>query len=100
MRKSSMMIALIAAFLAQVSFADMAKGDVVKQCENIANACKSGGYTDEGMGDKSFWFGCMKPLLLGKMVADVTVDAKDVKACRKTKIEKMKKEIKELEKVK
>lgn len=96
MRKYFLIIALFFLSFMQTTFA-MGKNDVVKECETIANACKSAGYTDEGMGDKSFWFGCMKPVLLGKSVSDVTVDVKDVRACRRAKIAKMKKEIRELQ---
>lgn len=68
-----------------------------KQCDAIADACKSAGYTDEGMGEKSFWFGCMKPVLFGKFVEKVTVDTADVKECRKAKIAKMQRELNELQ---
>lgn len=98
MRKNSLIIALFAFFLAQTSFAG--GGDTIKECEAIVDACKSAGFTDEGTGDKSLWFGCLKPVLHDKSVNGVTVDKKDVKECRKAKIAKMKKEIKELESVK
>lgn len=98
---------LIAALLgftfAQVSFADsFGDSDMLssKQCDMIASACKSAGFTSDGVGDQSFWFGCMKPVLYGKSVNGVTVDAKDVKQCRKAKIAKMKKELKALQAVK
>ena len=99
MRMHSIMIAIFALFLIQPSFAVTFNDDDLpnKNCEAIANACKSAGLTDEGTGDKSFWFACMKPVLYGKTVTGVTIDAKDVKACREAKITKMKKELKELQ---
>lgn len=101
MRKYSIIIALATLCLAQASFA-MTGGDDLstKQCDSVVNACKSAGFTDEGMGDKSFWFGCMKPVLFGKTVSGVTIDANDIKQCRKAKITKMKAELKELQSVK
>ncbi len=102
MRKFYAVIATFVLFLTQTSFA-VAAGDndsSFKQCDTVANACKSAGFTDEGTGDKSFWFGCMKPVLYGTTVNGVSIDKKDVEVCRKAKIEKMKKEVKELEAVK
>jgi hypothetical protein len=101
MRKRSVIIAIFTLFLAQSSFAaTMGDDNSTSQCDAVASACKKAGFTDEGTGDKSFWFGCMRPVLLGKTVKDVTVDAKDVKECRKAKIAKMKKELTELQAVK
>lgn len=95
------LIASFALFVGQTSFAaddnDLSSN---KQCSAIADACKSAGFTEEGMGDKSFWFGCMKPVIFGKTVEGVTVDAKTVKECRKAKITKMKQELKELQAIK
>lgn len=71
-----------------------------KQCNAIAEACKNAGYTNEGTDDKSFWFGCLKPVLYGKTVAGLTIGANDVKECRHARIEQMKKELKELQAVK
>lgn len=101
MRKYAGMIAILLMFLTQGSFADaLSNDDSAKECGAIADACKNAGFTNADMGDKSFWFGCMKPVLFGKSVSGVTVDAKDVKACRKAKIAKMQKELKELQAVK
>lgn len=102
MRKHSIIIAIFTLFLTQASFADASSNDDSsnKQCNTIAEACKSAGFTNEGTGDKSFWFNCMRPVLHGKAVTGVSVDAKDVKECRKAKIAKMKEELKELQAVK
>jgi len=102
MRKHSIIIALSTLFFIQTSFALTFGGDVLsnKQCDAIAETCKSAGFTDEGISEKSFWFACMKPLLYGKTVNGVTMDKKDIKECRKAKISKMKKELRELQTVK
>jgi hypothetical protein len=101
MRKYPLVVAAIfASFLAQSAFAAMDNDAMPsKHCAKVAVACKSGGYT-VGVGDKSFWFGCMKPLLWGKTVSGVTIDPKEVSDCRSDKITKMKEELKELEAVK
>lgn len=101
-RKYPLIVAAIfASFLAQSAFAADTDHDSFpsKHCAKVAMACKSGGYT-VGVGDKSFWFGCMKPLLWGKMVSGVTIDPKEVGDCRTDKIARMKEELKELEAVK
>src|SRR6476660_5205769 len=79
MRKYFIIATLFTLFLSQSSFAASYEDDLGKQCSMIADACKSAGFTNEDTGDKSFWFGCMKPVLHGKMVEGVTIDAKDVK---------------------
>jgi hypothetical protein len=99
MRKSCIIISAVTLFLAQSTLA-VAHEDISAQCTSIATACKNACFTDKGKGDKSFWFGCMKPILHGKTVKGVTLDPKTVSECRDTKIEKMKKEIQELEAVK
>ncbi|KTD15940.1 Uncharacterised protein [Legionella lansingensis] len=101
MRKHSIIIASFTLFLTQASFAGTFDTDDLsnKQCDAIADACRSAGYTDEGIGDKSFWFACMKPVLYGKTVNSVSIATKDVKECRKAKIAKLKKELKELQSI-
>ena len=97
MRKYRVITTLLAITITQCSFAadDMSS----KECDTIANACITGGFTDAKTPDKSFWQDCMHPILLNKTVTGIEVDAKDVVACRKAKIAKMKIELKELEKV-
>ncbi len=70
-----------------------------QSCRTIVKACLNVGFAKEAKG-RNFWIDCMKPLLLGKKVKDISIDEKEVTACRKFKIEKMKKELKELENVK
>jgi hypothetical protein len=69
----------------------------LKQCETVAKACLSAGFERSGAPGKAFWHDCMKPALLGQTVTGVNIDSKDVVACRKFKIAKMQKELKELQ---
>ncbi len=93
MRKIYILAAIFSLFLSQSIFADM--GDS-KACMKVAHACKAAGF---GVHER-FWKNCMKPVLYGKTVKGVKIDANDVSTCRSDKIAKMKKEISELEKVK
>ncbi len=97
MRKYYTLFALIALFATQQSFADMTDTDDMstKECKVIVKACLKADYKG-----KKFWFDCMKPVLLGKTVANVTVDANDVSACRQAKITKMQAEIEQFQQVK
>lgn len=100
MRKMYFLLALASAFTLQPAFADdtITSSDS-KPCGIIAKACISAGYTRHGNGDKKFWFGCMKPVVLGQTVKGVTVDAATVKSCRQDKITELKKELNEFENV-
>ena len=71
-----------------------------KPCENIVNVCVNAGYTRANKQGKTFWGDCMKPVLLGKSIVGVNVDAKDAVACREFKITKLKAELQELQQVK
>lgn len=97
MRKIQLIAILTSAVLAQAGFAhgSMMKGSA---CEPIAKACVKGGFA-KADNKMKFWQDCMKPLILGKSVKGVSVDAATVKACRESKIEKMKKELAELQSV-
>ena len=122
MRKSLLIAALI--MTAQISFADDATmnnnamqaatpmdataqsmpaapastADADKtSCKTIATACLNGGYSHKGGPGKSFWKDCMHPILLGKTVASINVDATDVQACKQIKISKMQKELQEFQ---
>ena len=68
-----------------------------KSCQAVAKACLSAGYSRHG--NKNFWGNCMKPLLLNQTVSDVKIDSTTVQSCRKDKINELKYELKELEKV-
>jgi hypothetical protein len=93
MYKVRSILAIMAIFSTQAVFAHDDNA-----CDSIVKACTSAGYVTNDEGTKRFWQDCMGPILLGKAVDGVTVDAANVKDCRKAKIEKMKKELKELEK--
>jgi hypothetical protein len=99
--KNFIKIAVFTTFLfSSATFANeshMMMGDA--HCSLIAKACKKAGFERKSE-DKAFWMDCMKPILLGKTVENVTVDANDVKACRDKKIEEMQKELAELQAVK
>jgi hypothetical protein len=71
----------------------------LKSCAPIVKMCLGAGYTHNGSHGKQFWEDCMKPLLLGKTVSGVIVDAKEVKTCRDHKIEKLKQELSQFEAV-
>lgn len=75
-------------------------GDMNKSCAMIAKACKGAGFERKGDEGKKFWQDCMKPVVMGKTVEGVKLDASAAKDCRTFKIEKMKKELKEMESVK
>lgn len=100
MKKLCIAIALTT-FLASSSFACCGKsGDMMDSpCGAVAKACKAAGFDKKSNG-KKFWMDCMKPLLLGKEVKGVAVDAAQVKACREKKIDRMQKEIKILQDMK
>lgn len=98
MRKVSLVACLVSLFAISNVFADDMNNNS-KPCMQIADACIKAGYTRQGDNDKKFWFDCMKPLILGHTVKDVTIDTVIVKACRTDKISDMKKELKEFESV-
>jgi hypothetical protein len=96
MKKIYFLSGLAAVLLMQSVFAD----HMFPQngpCETIAKACKEAGYK---MNDahKKFWFDCMRPVVLGKTVKGVAVDAATVKQCRIDKIDELKKELSEFQK--
>lgn len=68
-----------------------------KQCDTIAKACLSAGYTKNDGQGKQFWQDCMRSILLNKSVSSVNVEKQDVSACRAYKIEKMKDEMNQLQ---
>ena len=98
MRKAYLAVCLISLFAASNVFADDMDNNS-KPCKKIADVCLKAGYKRHGDSDKKFWFDCMKPLLLGQTVKDVTIDSVIVKACRTDKISDMKKELHEFESV-
>lgn len=93
---SKIILALIAAFAFQSSFAFMEKGEG-SSCAKIVDACTAAGFTRGDTGDKRFWMDCMKPVILGKTVSGVKVDPRVVKDCKVHKIQKMKTELRDLQ---
>jgi hypothetical protein len=96
MQKIKFILLLLPVCLMQPIFADDMGFSVSKPCAAIAHACKAAGFSK----DKKFWFDCMKPVILGQKVKGVMVDSEIIKTCREDKIEKMKKELAELESIK
>lgn len=96
MRKIHAGFMLIATLLTSSAFANHHPMDS-KACGAIVDACKKAGYERGKDADKKFWQDCMKPIVLGKSVKDVTVDSDTVKQCRTDKIADMKKQLKEFE---
>lgn len=93
MFKIYLMSLFILLTISQSVFANL---DGRNSCKHLAHSCRAAGF------DKSnkFWSNCMKPVLMGKTIKGVSIDKKVADACRANKIEKMKKEINELESVK
>jgi hypothetical protein len=87
-------IILITLLVAIPSFADTYSSKI---CDVIANACLKTGFGEVTSAGKNIWYDCMKPTLLGKKVAGVTLDPKDVNACRQFKIADLKKLLHELQ---
>ncbi len=52
-------------------------------CMKIASACEEAGYRlSKHMPGKKIWKDCVTPILKGKTISGVTVNASDVKACK------------------
>lgn len=78
---------------------DASADNDAKPCRAIAEACRAAGFERRGAPDKGFWKDCMKPIMLGQTVAGVTLDPATVKACRVSKIQKIKAQLQELQSV-
>ena len=98
--KKPLILLATAMLMVQPVFADDDMDSQDKACVTVVKACLDAGYTRDGAEGKQFWKDCMKPVMLGKTVSGVTVDAKDVKACRTAKIDQLKHELDELKNVK
>jgi hypothetical protein len=102
MRKLQFVLVLAAALSTQAIFAvdaDMAAPSASEPCAAISKACQSAGFNRTEKADKNFWLDCMRPLVLGKTVAGVTVDADTIKHCRADKIQELTAELKQLQDV-
>lgn len=91
-------VLLTAMLMAQPVFADEDMSSDSKPCKMIVKACLNAGYAKKSEG-KQFWKDCMKPVVLGKTVKGVSVDANDVKACRAAKITQLEEELSEMKAV-
>lgn len=100
MRKIRIVIMLVAMISAHQVYADDLASTTHggKPCETIASACLDAGFVKTESADKGLWRNCMKPIILGKTVANVKVDAYVAHACRMNKIDEMKIELKEFQK--
>ncbi len=95
MRKIHVSFMLIAALFASPVLANHMMDS--KACTAIVDACKKAGYVKGDNGDKRFWQDCMRPILMGKTVNNVTIDTAMAKQCRTDKIDELKKQLKEFE---
>jgi hypothetical protein len=68
-------------------------------CDAIASACLNAGFTRNDTADKQFWQNCMKPVVLGKTVQGVDIDAATAKKCRADKINELQEQLKEFQSV-
>jgi len=68
-------------------------------CEIVAKSCVKAGFVRGESANKKLWQDCMKPLLMNKTVAGVTVDPATVNTCRTNKIDKMKQELQEFQSI-
>jgi hypothetical protein len=103
MRTFRNILILTAMLATQQAAAEMISGmpgdtDSNKDCETISQACLVAGFVQGDSPDKGIWKDCMKPIILGKTVSNVTIDPAVAKACRLKKIEKDKAEIEEFQK--
>jgi len=99
MKKLSSLLVLTTLLFSSTTFAFGTDMMSDSSCGAIVKACKAAGFARSSE-DKRFWKDCMQPVLLGKSVKGVTVSADQVKACRDEKINKMQKELKNLQEVK
>ena len=97
MYKFRIVLASIALLAAQQVFADSAMSSDSRPCLKVAKACAAAGYARRNQGNRRFWMGCMKPLLMNHKVSGVTVDPAMVKQCRNDKIKAMKQEVQDLQ---
>ncbi|OAI48024.1 hypothetical protein AYO45_05355 [Gammaproteobacteria bacterium SCGC AG-212-F23] len=98
MRKIMMIAFVAATLLTQQVFADDMDSVESKPCGVIAKACLAAGYARTEEKSKKFWKDCMKPVILGKTVQGVTVDAATVKACQAKKVEQLQNDLQDLQK--
>lgn len=77
MRKTIISVAML--ILGAAAFAN-------HPCQNLENACKAAGYVKgEAKVGKGLFKDCMKPIMAGQSVPNVTVASADVSACQARK---------------
>src|SRR5580765_7915430 len=95
MIKSRVILFAAVFFATQLAFADEAPGG--KACGMIAKSCLKAGYTRNGSAGKQFWNDCMKPIMLGKSIQGISIDAATAKECRSKKIDELKQDLKDFQ---
>lgn len=73
-------------------------GNMNSDSKAIVKACLDAGYKRSAGEGKLFWKDCMAPIITGKTVAKVSVDAADIKACRSDKIKELQQQLDDLKK--
>jgi hypothetical protein len=53
-------------------------------CLALLAACTKAGYKDDAAQSKSVFKDCVKPLMTGETLADVTADPEDIVSCKTT----------------
>lgn len=80
--------AFLTSFIIQSTFALEATEPTEGACIKIMEACKAAGYNKSLLTEKkSLSKNCLQPLLDGQKVEGVTLDSKDIEACKAKKLE-------------
>ena len=95
MRQVRTILMLMATLAAQQVFAEGSASD--RSCSTIADACLAAGFVKTESATKGIWRDCMRPVILGKTVSAVSIDASVVKSCRADKIKELQMELKEMQ---
>jgi hypothetical protein len=99
MRNTRYILLLTTMLSVQPVFAEEMTPSNTPSCDAIASACLNAGFTRGDTADKQFWLNCMKPVVLGKTVQGVEIDATTAKKCRADKITELKEQLKEFQSV-
>ncbi len=97
MRKLKKILALSLLFSSLPLLANVAQVNSTadKPCMRVAKACMNAGYVPHDPGNKKLGVNCVKPLVEGKTVSGVTVDANTLTSCRAKNKSEIKKEVEE-----
>src|SRR6476469_5841867 len=98
MRQVRTTLILMAILAAQQVFAAESASD--RSCSTIADACLAAGFVKTESTTKGIWHDCMRPVILGKTVTGVSINATVVKSCRADKIKELQMELKEMQQAK